>query len=306
MQVLFAHYVSGDVAFQHLDKMLLSRIDKTKQLYFVYLQYLLEITQYALVDAAKRANKHIPKEGDLNVNTDISRNSCIQLLNQNEMFKAKQAQFSTHGFIDKKIVKELFKQLQLTDKYVNYCEKSEKTKADDIEILRYIAKKNIGAHEILDENLSEHFMNLEDDHFITLHSLQKKLKDYLDWEEAKFLENILLETDDSEDIDFAKELLNNTLKNNDNLDAIIKPRLKNWDMERVALMDIILLKLAIVEFMYFPFIPIKVSLNEYIDISKEYSTDKSKDFINGILDKTMNILVEEGKINKLGRGLINN
>jgi N utilization substance protein B len=258
MQVLFAHYVSGDTAYQHLDKMLLSRIEKTKQLYFVYLQYLVEITQYALVDAAKRAGKHIPKEGDLNVNTDISRNSCILFLNQHETFKAKQAQFSTHGFIDKKIVKELFKQLQATEKYVNYCEKTEKTKEDDVEILRYIAKKIIGSHEILDENLSEHFMNLEDDHFITLHSLQKKLKDYLDWDEAKFLENILLDTDDSEDIDFAKELLNNTLKNNENLDAIIKPRLKNWDMERVALMDIILLKLAIVEFMYFPYIPLKL------------------------------------------------
>ena len=101
-------------------------------------------------------------------------------------------------------------------------------------------------------------------------------------------------------------MINNYLSNREALEKIIEPRLKNWDMDRVALMDIILIKLAIVEFLYFPYIPLKVSMNEYIDISKEYSTEKSKDFINGILDKTMKGLNDNGKIKKLGRGLINN
>lgn len=306
MQVMFAHRIGGEESRASLDKMLMSRIDKTKQLYFVYLQFLIEICQYALVDQAKRSNKFIVKDEDINVNIDIAKNSVLLSILSNEVFKDKSKKHSAAAFIDKKLVKDLFKQLQQTDKYVNYCEIKDKSTADEIEILRYIAKKIIGASESLDELLAEHFMNLEDDHFITLHSLQKKLKEYNEIDPTDFLKTFLLEDDDSEDIDFAKGLLANSLEHDESIDHIIQPRLKNWDMDRVALMDVILLKLSICEFLYFPYIPLKVSLNEYIDISKEYSTSKSKDFINGILDKTMKILADEGKIKKLGRGLINN
>jgi N utilization substance protein B len=306
MQVLFAHRIGGLESPAALEKMLLGRIDKTKQLYFVYLQFLIEISQYALVDSAKRANKFIQNDADLNINTDISKNSILLALCSDDVFKSKQKQFSSNAFIDKKLVKDLFKLLQQTDKYVNYCEIKEKSTADEIEILRYIAKKIIGASEPLDELLAEHFMNLEDDHFITLHSLQKKLKEYKDTDPSNFFKSFLLEEDDSEDVEYAKDLLYNSLEHGEEIDHIIQPRLKNWDMDRVAMLDVILLKLTICEFLYFPYIPLKVSLNEYIDISKEYSTSKSKDFINGILDKTMKILADEGKIKKLGRGLINN
>jgi N utilization substance protein B len=306
MQVLFAHRIGGGESRAALEKILMKRIEKTKQLYFVYLQFLIEICQYSLVDAAKRANKYIVKDEDININTDIAKSALIVTITNSEIFKEKQKKYSAAGFIDKKLVKDLFKQLQQTDKYVNYCEIKEKSSADEIEIIRYIAKKIIGASVSLDEMLSEHFMNLEDDHFVTLHSLQKKLKEYEEIDSSNFIKTILIEEDDSEDIEFAKSLLDNSLEEDESIDHIIQPRLKNWDMDRVAMMDIILLKLAICEFLYFPFIPLKVSLNEYIDISKEYSTSKSKDFINGILDKTMKILDEEGKIKKLGRGLINN
>lgn len=306
MQVLFAHKLSGEEKNSALEKMLLMRIEKTKQLYFVYLQYLIEISHYALVDAAKRANKMIKDESDLNINTDLANNSCILAIQESDIYKKLLKTFAVSAFIDAKLVKELFKKLQASEKYVKYCEIKKHSKADDVEILRYIAKKIIGASEPLDEHLSEHFMSLEDDHFITLHSLQKKLKDYTELDQEKFLNSFLLGLEDKEEIDYAKELLDNNLAHSEELDHLIAPRLENWDMDRVASMDIILIKLAISEFLYCPYIPLKVSLNEYIDISKEYSTSKSKDFINGILDKTMKVLEDEGKIKKLGRGLINN
>ena len=306
MQVLFAHKVSGEENDVNLEKVLINKIEKTKQLYFVYLQYLVEICQYSVTDAARRANKFVPNESDKNVNIDIASNALLQAIIEHPLYLKKIDSFSSKGFIDKKLVKDLFKQLEATEKYVKYCEIKEKKKSDNVEILRYISKKIIGASEMLDEQLSEHFMNLEDDHFITLHSLQKKLKDYNTESEDTFLTGLLLNVDDSDEIEYSKELLTSNLKESSKLDEIIEPRLKNWDMDRVALMDIILLKLAISEFLFFPYIPLKVTMNEYIDISKEYSTTKSKDFINGILDKTMKILQEEGKIKKLGRGLINN
>ena len=88
------------------------------------------------------------------------------------------------------------------------------------------------------------------------------------------------------------------------VEKLIEPTLKNWDMERLAVLDVILIKMALVEFLYFPTIPTKVTLDEYVDISKEYSTPKSKDFVNGILDKLMKNMLEEGKIKKEGRGLL--
>lgn len=307
MQVLYSNYIGGsDLSSLKQEGMLLARIQKTKQLYFVYLQYLVEICHYSLVDATKRANKYILKEEDININTDLAKNSIITQIIGSEAYPSVQKQHGTMGFIDKKLVKTMFKHLRDSAKYVKYCEIESKTQADHIEILRYITKKVIGANEGLDEFLSEHFMNLEDDHFICLHSIQKILKDNADQSPEEFIKTILLQEDDSEDIEFSKELLSNCLDRHDELDEIIKPKLKNWDIDRIALMDIVLIKQAIAEFLYFPFVPLKVSMNEYIDISKDYSTEKSKDFINGILDKVMKDLSDKGKIKKLGRGLINN
>ncbi|MCB9257091.1 MAG: transcription antitermination factor NusB [Chitinophagales bacterium] len=307
MQVLYSHYIGGsDLSSLKQEGMLLGRIQKTKQLYFVYLQYLIEICHYALVDATKRSNKYILKDEDKDINTDLAKNSIILQLIANEAYPGIQKTHGTMGFIDKKLVKTMFKQLRDSAKYVKYCEIDNKTQADHIEILRYITKKILGASEALDEFLSEHFMNLEDDHFICLHSIQKILKDNADQSAEDFVKAILLLEDDSEDVEFSKDLLSNCLDKDEELDEIIKPKLKNWDLDRIALMDIVLIKQAIAEFLYFPYVPLKVSMNEYIDISKEYSTEKSKDFINGILDKVMKDLSDKGKIKKLGRGLINN
>jgi N utilization substance protein B len=109
---------------------------------------------------------------------------------------------------------------------------------------------------------------------------------------------------DQEDRDFTKDLIRKSIVNEKELRELIKEHSKNWDVERIAFMDIIIMQLSIAEFLYFPSIPTKVSLNEYIELSKFYSTEKSRNFINGILDKTLKDLKALGKINKVGRGLI--
>jgi N utilization substance protein B len=109
---------------------------------------------------------------------------------------------------------------------------------------------------------------------------------------------------DDEDREFARDLLGKSIVNHDELQALIKVHSSNWDVERIAFMDILMMQLAITEFLYFPSIPTKVTMNEYIELSKFYSTEKSRNFINGILDKTLKDLKKEGKINKAGRGLV--
>jgi len=119
--------------------------------------------------------------------------------------------------------------------------------------------------------------------------------------EEDFLENYLPQHETVRD--FGEELLKNVLGANAKLLEIITPSLKNWDADRVAVLDMIILKMALTEFLYFPSIPTKVTLNEFVDMSKSYSTDKSKDFINGILDRLLKNLTKDGMINKEGRGL---
>ncbi|MGB1248321.1 MAG: transcription antitermination factor NusB [Chitinophagales bacterium] len=306
MQVLYSQFLGNESNAVRLEKSLNAHIQKSENMYYIFMMYMVEICQYAIVDAAKRAAKHVPTEEDKNVNTDIASNQIIQLIKSDEKYNIELSDRNLHGFIDKKLVRDLYKKLTATEKYQQYIAK-EKSRANEADIIRYILKKIIGSSELLEENLSEHFINLEDDHFICIHSLQKKVKEYGDsGDEKHFLASSLLKMDKSEDIAFAKELLAKCLQYDEELDSTIAPRLKNWDKDRVATLDMILLTMAICEFMYFPFIPTKVTINEYIDISKEYSTQKSKDFINGILDKTMRDLKEKGEIKKQGRGLINN
>jgi N utilization substance protein B len=117
-------------------------------------------------------------------------------------------------------------------------------------------------------------------------------------------QNLLPMFKDQDDRDFAKDLLRKSIINHSELLELIKEHSKNWDLDRIAFMDILIMQLAATEFLYFPSIPTKVSLNEYIELSKYYSTEKSRNFINGILDKTLKDLKTSGKIIKTGRGLI--
>ena len=115
---------------------------------------------------------------------------------------------------------------------------------------------------------------------------------------------LLKEDEEEEDIAFMKTLFSKTILNSDEYEALIDEKARNWELERIALMDTILIKMALAELMEFPSIPVKVTLNEYIDISKYYSSEKSKMFINGILDKLIVDLKEKKLINKTGRGLM--
>jgi transcription antitermination protein NusB len=306
MQVLYAHLLGDETDWGKMDKILVSRINKAEDLYYVYLLYLVEVCDYSVVDASRKASKFIKTEKDKNACTDLSNNSVLMMFKNDPHFLAQLENRSLHGFVDSKLVKALFAQLSESSKYQEYIENKNKTLEDDVAILRHIIKKVIGSSEQLEELLEQHFINIVDDHFITLQSIQKKFKDFVPEKKEAFLSDLLIKDTDTEDVEFSKELLKKYIQHKTEFDDIVQPRLKNWDMDRVAVIDIILIKMAVCEMKYFPSIPLKVTLNEYIDISKEYSTPKSKEFINGILDKVMKDLKDKGEIKKTGRGLINN
>lgn len=305
MQVLYALEMHTSDKTGLIHKQLKQRVQRAEDLYYTYMLYLKEICEFALVESAKRSSKFIKSSEDVNFNTDIATNSVLFFFKDDAFFKEIIQSRSLSGLVDPKIVRDLFLQLITSNKYKVYIGNNNRSDIDEVEILRYIIKKVIGASEVLDDYLEEHFINLTDDHFLTLQSMQKKLKDFNPNDVEAFLNDFLLKNNQEDDFNFAEDLLLKVSDQNDALEDIMEPRLKNWDLDRIALIDTILIKMAITEMKYFPSIPIKVTLNEYIDISKEYSTPKSKDFINGILDKIMKDLQARGEIKKIGRGLIN-
>lgn len=306
MQVLYAHLMGKELEIGKLEKILVSRIEKAENLYYIYLLYLVEICNYSIVDASKKASKYIQTESDKNVSTALAHNEVLALFKNDYNFLHPIDDRGLNGFVDSALVKKLFKKLIESEKYKDYVAKESKTMEDEVEILRYIVKKVIGSSEELDDMLEQHFINIADDHFVALQSIQKKLKDFKENSKEEFLRDFLLLNKSDEDIEFSLELLKKCILHEDEFEALVQPRLKNWELDRVAVIDVILIKMAICEMKYFNSIPLKVSLNEYIDISKEYSTPKSKEFINGLLDKIMKDLKDNGEIKKTGRGLINN
>lgn len=305
LQVLFSSEIGKDISPVKVEKNLLASIQEGQNLYHIYLLYLLEISNYALVYDAKQETKLLADNIDHSSSIALSQNEIIRLLGDSKDFNDYVNFHKLNGFINKKLVKTLFEDLIKREKYKKYIENKNRTKADDIDILRFMIKKLIGSSYDLEEDLAEHFINIEEDSYYCLLSIQKTLKSFEKSSESLFLQQLLLMEDNSELLEFAVQIIERYFDHEEEFVEIIKPKLKNWDIERIAVIDIVILKMAICELKYFPNIPIKVSINEYIDISKEYSTEKSKDFINGILDKIMKNLTEKGQLKKHGRGLIN-
>ena len=148
--------------------------------------------------------------------------------------------------------------------------------------------------------MEDHYGTWQDDKSVVIGSVKKTLKRLPEEKEDFIMEYYPADETVNE---FGFQLLDNTLNGDDTLLKHIEPTLKNWDSERLAIIDMILLKMATSEFIFFESIPTKVTVNEYVDIAKNYSTAKSKDFINGVLDRIMKDFEESGLIKKSGRGL---
>lgn len=299
MQLLYS--LDRDPSIGH--KELLNRYDRSIDLAYESLLFNLfliqEIIHQAVADRDTRHAKLRPTADDLAWNARLYENELIQSLVQN---KALKAYFDTHHFsarVDQDMMLKLYNTFSKTPEYKNYVLGEADTSAHReylLEIYRELRK-----NEIFEEMVDDQYSFWQEDKSLVVGALKKILKQLPDANE-RFFDEYLPDKDTV--MDFGRRLIEVTMEQAPELEQLIEPTLKNWDMERLAVLDVILIKMALVEFLYFPTIPTKVTLDEYVDISKEYSTPKSKDFVNGILDKLMKTLLEEGKIKKEGRGLL--
>lgn len=302
LQVLYAYYSSPGKTLANTEKELFFCINKSYDLYHYLLALVIEIAGYAEERIEIRRRKHQPTEEDLNPNTKFISNQLIQQLRENRQLNAYIDQKKLNWVNNPELIKELYLFLIESDFYKEYMADKNRSFLDDRKFVDKIFTKIILVTEDLYQALEEQSIYWNDDVEFVVSMISKTLKKFTPNSGSD--QRLMPLFKDQDDRDFARDLLRKSIINHDEMRELIKEHSKNWDLDRIAFMDILIMQLAITEFLYFPSIPTKVSLNEYIELSKYYSTEKSRNFINGILDKTLKDLKKSGKISKIGRGLI--
>ncbi len=302
LQVLYAYYSSEEKSLSNTEKELFFCIHKSYDLYHYLLALIIEIADYAESRIEIKKNKHQPTFEDLHPNTKFIDNLLINQLRSNRQLKAYLQQSKLSWANNPELIKELYLIVVESEIYESYMNSDSHSYLDDRKFVEKIFNKIILVSEELYQVLEEQSIYWNDDVEFVIGVIIKTLKRFNEFSESD--QKLMPLYKDEEDREFARDLLRKSIINHDELQALIKIHSSNWDVERIAFMDILMMQLAITEFLFFPSIPTKVTMNEYIELSKFYSTDKSRNFINGILDKTLKDLKKEGKINKTGRGLV--
>jgi N utilization substance protein B len=299
MQTLYSHSTL-DVTDARPDpvKSLQKQFDQTRELLVFLLWTLTEMGRQVEVYAHRKASKHLPTEEDLQINTKLAGNEILWEIQQDATLSEhlKKDQSARHGIGD--LIKRMHAQLLESEHYKLYISKPARTRAEEKKILLQILNDHLIENEAYEEWLEDHFSNWEDDAEAILQVLTQYLQKpgKLSGKKDGVSFDQLIPADK---LAFGKELLRTVLDKSEHLQSLIVPKLKNWDPERIASLDMILMKMGLSELLYFETIPPKVTLNEYIDLAKEYSTGQSGQFVNGILDNIHQELAKAGELNKI-------
>lgn len=297
IQVLYAFYKGEEKTALMVEKELFYSIEKTYDLYYHLLNLVVLITDHAVSRIESKKNKLRPSPEDINPNTRFIHNAFAAQLRENVHLKTYLTQHKLSWINHSEVIKELYEEIVACDFYREYMSQESTDYASDKELWRKIFKKVILQNESLDDSIEDQSIFWTDDVEIVVSFIIKTIKRFE--YEAGVEQALLPMFKDEEDVEFAKKLLHGVLHNGKNYREIIDEHAQNWELDRIAFMDILIMEVALSELMNFPTIPINVTLNEYIEIAKNYSTDKSGTFINGVLDKIVGQLKKENKLIKV-------
>ena len=303
MQVLYAFSGSESDDFSKDQRFLLNSIDNMYNLYLLMLSLMIEVLKRAESHLEKTTQKHLATAEEKNPNRKFVNNEVLAMLKNNEQLQAKfEANHINNWELDTEYVDVIFKELLASDIYKEYLETTTTTFNTDRNFIVDVFKEIVAPNDKLYNYLEDKHLTWLDDLptvNTTILKLLRKVKK--DSSAFHFLPKLYKDIEDKE---FAIKLFKKTLLNQTALTEEISKKTTNWDSDRIASIDLMLLKMGICEIQSFPSIPTKVTINEYLEVSKEYSTPKSSVFINGILDKLVKEYQTEGKLNKIGRGLM--
>jgi len=304
MKALYAFFQSDSKIVASGEKELFHSIDKVYEVYLYYLTILPEIKDFAHNLNEERKLKRLPTDEDLNPKLNFVNNSIIQKIEENQELFRNTEKLKINWNSEGDLIKKLYYQIMEMPLFRAYLDSNAGFK-EDKEILFEIYENIIFPSESIRQVFEERSLYWMDDIEVMQAGILKTIKGVKEaapGEPSFKLQPLHKEAE--EDREFAGKLFRQTILNSAEYEVEISKRAQNWEIERVAKMDIILMKMAICELITFPSIPVKVTLDEYIELSKDYSSPQSKTFINGILDKLVIDYKRENKIQKAGRGLV--
>jgi transcription antitermination protein NusB len=268
------------------------QFDQTTSLFVYLLYFITQVARYAETNAVKRASRNLPTNADLNVNTKIAGNELLWVILESVTFQKAIETYLPDKILDKDLVQKIYNELTETAQYQEYISVEGRDKNKEKEIIKLIFTHLMLPNESFTSHIEEHYNNWDDD----AEMMEQLMLNYIQKPASYNLQEMVSQ----EKWQFAKSLLITSIEKKEQATELIKPKLKNWDAERIALLDMVLMRMGVCELLYFETIPTKVTINEYIDLAKEYSTQQSGQFVNGILDNIHKELTEAGKIQKIG------
>jgi N utilization substance protein B len=309
LQALYAYFQSKEsTSLSKQEKQMLDSINNIYRLFIYQISFIVELFDFAERRLEENKKKLLPTEDDLKPNKRFINNKLYKKLKNNIDLHRKTEAYKINWSEETEIIRKLYNNLRNDSHYKEYMSVDSNSFQDDKEIVLYIIKHHLAEFEVLQSFYEEKSIYWVDDYYIVTQLLIKFIKSYQNSDDENYKIQGIYKTNivdgENEDKRYIIDLLRKTILRSDEFEEIITQKATNWEFERIALMDVLLLKMAICEITQFETIPLKVTLNEYIEISKAYSSPKSKVFINGILDKLVEELRKDEKINKTGRGLM--
>jgi transcription antitermination protein NusB len=303
MQSIYAMHQNGSDNLEGQEKFLFYSIDAIQDLYLIMLSSLIEMAKKEKVFLHLSSQKHLATPEERNPNNKFINNTIFQLLEENNSLSiALENRKITNWNIHDDYINLLLTSLKESKLYAKYMSNTVNTFEEDKQFVIDLFSEIIVPNEKLYEYLEDDKLTWIDDIPVVNTHIVKQLKAIKSAEDDSFRVPKLFK--DADDKDFAKDLFRKTVLNEKELAKEFDSKTPNWDMDRIAEIDTIILKMAICELLKFPSIPVKVTLNEYLELAKEYSTPKSSIFINGILDNLVKEFQTNKKMIKAGRGLM--
>lgn len=307
LQALYAYLESGDTEVSGGINNLLESINKLYELFVWQLSFIVETKRFADNKITDNRNKFIPTYEDSHPNMRYVENRVIKTIEDNKDFQRKEAAFKINwGGMGSEVVKNYFNIMRDTEEYKKYMTENIDNWDHDKKFLVTMVEAHYADLEVLQDFYEEKSIFFCDDYHLVSSMLIKFIGELKKFDVEDKLPTIYkTENDDvNDDEEFVKKLFRETVRNGEEYGRQIAENTNNWEKDRICVMDMIIMKMAIAELRCFPEIPVKVTMNEYIEISKYFSTPKSKNFINGLLDRILKKMNADNMIEKKGLGLL--
>jgi N utilization substance protein B len=303
LQSLYGFFQSEGGEPVQYQKELFRSMERVRELYLLLLYLLVEFHHQAERLTEERKKKRLPSEEDLNPKRRLLENPILCKLRADETLKKEWERQGTDALVPEDLIPSLYKEFENSELYRDYMEGEAPTHQEHRDLVVEAFRRFIADSEALQLRLEEMSIHWIDDLDPASSSVLRTLQE-MPTRPEKQVSLPPLYRDEKSDPAFARKLFQNTIEQDRENRDWIRQHLHNWELDRIAFIDMLLLEMAIAEARSFEEIPIKVSINEYIELAKIFSTPKSDRFLNGILDKVIPKMREEGMVRKVGKGLI--